>query len=219
MYAMQYEISVPADYDMGILRDRVAKASSILDDRAGLGLKAYLIREIADGSPVNQYAPFYLWNDTEAMSRFLFAGAGFERIIRSFGRVVVRQWTSVARYSGPAAAGDVATAAARDVATAPTMTAMATATAASRRTRPVPVFDDSLSAWIEEAAAEAEQLAKRDEAHTVALAIDPTRWELVEFALWAGEVPSDVAATATEQYQVLHISKPELSSLPDGLIR
>jgi len=206
MYAMQYELSVPADYDMDILRDRVAKASSILDDRAGLGLKAYLIREIADGSPVNQYAPFYLWNDTAAMSRFLFAGAGFERIIRSFGRVVVRQWTGVARYSGPAAAvGDVAT--------------MATATAASRRTRPVPVFDDSLSAWIEEAAAEAEQLAKRDEAHTVALAIDPTRWELVEFALWAAEVPSDVAATATEQYQVLHISKPELSSLPDGLIR
>lgn len=200
MYAMQYEISVPADYDMGILRDRVAKASPMLDDRAGLGLKAYLIREIADGSPVNQYAPFYLWNDTAAMSRFLFAGAGFERIIRSFGRVAVRQWTGIARYAGPAAGGDVPK-------------------AASRRTRPVPVFDDGLSAWIEEAAAESEQLAKNDDAHTVALAIDPTRWELVEFALWAGEVPGDVAATATERYQVLHVSKPELSSLPDGLIR
>lgn len=200
MYAMQYEISVPADYDMGILRERVAKASSILDDRAGLGLKAYLIREIADGSPVNQYAPFYLWNDTAAMSRFLFAGAGFERIIRSFGRVAVRQWTGVARYAGPAAAGGMAT-------------------AASRRTRAVPAFDDTLSAWIEEVAADAEHLAKRDEAHTVALAIDPTRWELVEFALWAEGVPADVAAAATEQYQVLHISKPELSALPDGLIR
>ncbi|GAA1952378.1 DUF4865 family protein [Catenulispora subtropica] len=200
MYAMQYEISVPADYDMAILRDRVAKAAPMLDDRAGLGLKAYVIRELADGSPVNQYAPFYLWNDTAAMSRFLFAGAGFERIIRSFGRVTVRQWTGLARFAGPAMAGNAAA-------------------AASRRTRPVPVFDDTLSTWIEEIAAEAEDLAGRDDAHTVALAIDPTRWELVEFALWADAVPADVAATATERYQVLHISRPELAALPKGLLR
>jgi hypothetical protein len=200
MYAMQYEISVPADYDMAILRDRVAKASSLLDDRVGLGLKAYMIRELADGSPVNQYAPFYLWNDTAAMSRFLFAGAGFERIIRSFGRVTVRQWTGVAHFRGPAATDG-------------------TATAASRRTLPVPVHDDGLSAWIEQTAAEAELLAKRDDAHTVALAIDPTSWELVEYALWAEAVPPDVAAAATEQYQVLHISKPEIGELPQGLIR
>lgn len=204
MYAMQYEISVPADYDMDILRDRVAKASPLLDDRPGVGLKAYLIRELADGSPVNQYAPFYLWNDTTAMSRFLFAGAGFERIIRSFGRVTVRQWTGVAHFPGPAAAA----AASAD-----------TPARASRRTLPIPVHDDTLSAWIEQTAAEAELLAKREDAHTVALAIDPTRWELVEFALWAQAVPPDVAATATEQYQVLHISKPDLAKLPQGLIR
>jgi hypothetical protein len=131
------------------------------------------------------------------MSRFLFAGTGFERIIRSFGRVTVRQWTGVARYSGPA----------QDAAPL----------AASRRTRPVPVFDDTLSAWVEEAAADAEKLAQRDDAHTVALAIDPTRWELVEFALWASAVPDEVEAT--ERYQVLHVSGPGLASLPEGLIR
>ena len=200
MYAMQYEISLPADYDMAILRDRVAKARSLLDDRAGLGLKAYMIRELANGSPVNQYAPFYLWHDTAAMSRFLFAGAGFERIIRSFGRVPVRQWTGVAHYSGPAAEAGMPT-------------------AASRRATPVPVHDESLSDWAEQTAAEAELLAKRDEAHTVALAIDPTRWELIEYALWTGAVPADVAAAATEQYEVLHVSKPEIGKLPQGLIR
>lgn len=198
MYAMQYEISVPADYDMGILRERVAKARTMLDDRQGLGLKAYLIRELADGSPVNQYAPFYLWRDTEAMSRFLFAGAGFERIIRSFGRVPVRQWTGVAHFSGATAEAPQS---------------------ASRRTQQIPVYDDKLSTWIEEVAGEAEILAKREEAHTVALAVDPTRWELVEFALWNGEVPGDVAAAATERYQVLHVSKPEADQLPQGLIR
>lgn len=199
MYAMQYEISLPADYDMNILRERVEKAKHLLDDRAGVGFKAYVIREAAKGSPVNQYAPFYFWSDTSAMSSFLFAGNGFERIIRSFGRVPVRQWTGVARYPGPA------------------MGNAELPRAASRRTRPVPVFDDTLSAWLEEVGAEAEQMAKRDEVHTVGLAIDPTRWELVEFALWADAVPGDVEAT--ERYEVLHVSQPSIEDLPVGLIR
>ncbi|GGO10638.1 hypothetical protein GCM10010116_21330 [Microbispora rosea subsp. aerata] len=39
----------------------MATRGHALDDRAGLGLKAYLIRERGvAGSPVNQYAPFYL---------------------------------------------------------------------------------------------------------------------------------------------------------------
>ena len=45
MHAMQYEIPLPADYDMGIIRHRVATRGSALDDWAGLGVKAYLIRE------------------------------------------------------------------------------------------------------------------------------------------------------------------------------
>lgn len=199
MYAMQYEISLPADYDMDILRKRVESAKPMLDDRQGLGFKAYLIREVAKGSPVNQYAPFYFWSDTVAMSSFLFAGNGFERIIRSFGRVPVRQWTGLAHFAGPARASG------------------ALPRAASRRTRPVPVFDDSLSGWLAEAAAEAEERATRQGAHTVGLGIDPTRWELVEFGLWADAVPDDVEAT--EQYEVLHVSAPSVADLVTGLVQ
>lgn len=199
MYAMQYEISLPADYDMDILRKRVESAKSLLDDRQGVGFKAYVIREAAKGSPVNQYAPFYFWSDTVAMSSFLFAGNGFERIIRSFGRVPVRQWTGLAHFAGPArASGDLPR-------------------AASRRTRPVPVFDDSLSEWLAEAAAEAEERATRQGAHTVGLGIDPTRWELVEFGLWADAVPEDVEAT--ERYEVLHVSAPSVGDLVAGVVR
>lgn len=58
MHALQYEITLPAGYDMGIIRDRVARRGHLLDDWGGLGLKAYLIRERGlRGSPVNQYAP------------------------------------------------------------------------------------------------------------------------------------------------------------------
>ncbi len=36
LFAMQYEITLPTDYDMGIIRKRVAVGGSALDDRAGL---------------------------------------------------------------------------------------------------------------------------------------------------------------------------------------
>lgn len=95
MYAMQYEINLPADYDMGIIRDRVERVGHVLDDRKGLALKAYLVGE-------HQYAPFYLWHDTTAMAHFLFGGGGFQNIVRDFGRPRVRHWTGVATLAGPA---------------------------------------------------------------------------------------------------------------------
>ncbi|MFK4191920.1 DUF4865 family protein [Streptomyces sp. NPDC033754] len=102
MHAMQYEITLPADYDMGIIRERVATRGHLLDAFPGLGLKAYLVREREDGSPVNQYAPFYLWTTPEGMNSFLW-GPGFQGIVNDFGRPVVQHWTGVSYEEGPAA--------------------------------------------------------------------------------------------------------------------
>lgn len=201
MYAKQYEITLPADYDMRIIRKRVADFGHILDDRAGLGLKAYVIRERgANGSPVNQYAPFYLWNDTGSMAEFLVGGGGFQGIIRDFGRPTVRHWAGLATVAGPA----------RGVAPK----------AASRRLTPVPTDPDreatglGLSARIEQETAELAALAHRDGVHTAALAIDPRHWELLRFVLWEDTVPG--ADDATERYEVLHLSAPGLAALPTG---
>ena len=103
MYAMQYEITLPADYDMSIIRRRIKERGPALDGFAGLGVKAYLIRERGvDGSPVNAYAPFYLWHDVEGMGRFLWGGGGFSAIVTDFGRPDVRHWTGAAFRHGPA---------------------------------------------------------------------------------------------------------------------
>jgi len=78
MYAMQYEITLPADYDMKIIRNRVEKRGHLLDTFPGLGLKAYLIRERGmDDSPINQYAPFYLWASINGMTRLRRPGYAF----------------------------------------------------------------------------------------------------------------------------------------------
>ena len=201
MYAKQYEITLPADYDMQILRKRVAGASHLLDDRAGLGLKAYVIRERGvDGSPVNQYAPFYLWNDSSAMAQFLVGGGGFERIIRSFGRTVVQHWIGLATVAGPARA--------------------ASPRAASRLLTALPVDPDpddtglGLTARIERETEELHVLGRRAGVHTAALALDPRRWELARFVLWQDTVPQ--GEEVTERYEVLHVSAPGTAELPNG---
>ncbi|WP_030208748.1 DUF4865 family protein [Streptomyces sp. NRRL S-87] len=201
MYAKQYELTLPADYDMKTIRKRVAEGGHVLDDRPGLGMKAYAIRERGvHGSPVNQYAPFYLWNDTGAMARFLVGRGGFQNIVRDFGRPVARHWTGIACHAGPAR-------------TAPPR-------AASRRLTAVPCDADpegtglGLSVLIERETEQLHRLSRREGVHTAALAVDPHHWQLLRFVLWADASAQD--HDATEHYEVLHLSAPGLGDLPEG---
>ncbi|MCF3146577.1 DUF4865 family protein [Streptomyces platensis] len=191
MHAMQYAITLPADYDMQIIRDRVRTRGHLLDDFAGLGMKAYGIRERGiDGAPVNQYAPFYLWAGPEAMNRFLL-GDGFRGVIRDFGRPVVQHWQGLFHRPGPAAG--------------------ALPRAFTRRT--VTLAEDAAPATvIEQALAGHEELATTEGVHTTALALDPRRWELVHFTLWADNAPR----SAGDRYQVLHLSAPGTGALGEG---
>ena len=91
MRVMQYEMTLPADYDMEIIRWRVATREHATDSFPGFGLKAYTIRERGiNGSPDNQYAPFYPWVSADGMNIFL-RGGGFRSLSEDFGRPVVRQ--------------------------------------------------------------------------------------------------------------------------------
>jgi hypothetical protein len=102
MIAMQYEIALPADYDMEIIRERVRTRGHALDDFEGLGFKAYLIRD-------TQYSPFYVWNTAKGMADFLYRGGGFQGILASFGRPVVQHWPGVAFLRGDATKANYAT--------------------------------------------------------------------------------------------------------------
>lgn len=188
MYAMQYEITLPADYDMGIIRRRVETLGARTDDFDGLGVKAYLVQDQANGSTVNQYAPFYLWNDTAGMSRFLWGGAFFSGICKSFGRPIVRHWTGVETLTGP----DIDQ----------------PAVAATKHTLMLPPDIDPAEP-VAEAAEVLRSTAAMAGVHSSAIAVDPTRWELVHFTLWSGE-PGIVPGT---RYQVLHLSTPGTKDL------
>ncbi len=181
---MQYPIGLPADYDMNVIRERVRTRGSALDDRAGLNLKAYCVRERdVDGSSVNAYAPVYLWDDVGAAARFLWEGVGFEGIVRDFGRPTVRTWVPAALATGPAAGAEV--------------------THAVLRTEQLDGRVDLVTAareMAERAAARAADLR----VHRAVAGIDPTSWSSVEFHTLAG--PPDRADG--DVMTVLHVSEP-----------
>ncbi|MEU2541318.1 DUF4865 family protein [Streptomyces iakyrus] len=192
MHAMQYELTLPAGYDMGLIRDRVARRGHLLDDWDGLGLKAYLIRERGRrGSPVDQYAPFYLWNTVDGMNAFLWGG-GFQGVSDDFGRPSVRQWTGLAYEEGGGSHARFAV----------------------RRRQPVP-DGAPLAEAAADAVGEARRLAVEDGAVLAAVAVDTSRWELVHFSLWE-RWDQDRHQADGEVFEVLHLSAPGRDRLPRG---
>ncbi|MFV0131136.1 DUF4865 family protein [Streptomyces sp. HMX112] len=190
MHAMQYEITLPADYDMGIIRHRVATRGHLLDAFPGLGLKAYLVRDRADGSVVNQYAPFYLWAAPEAMNRFLL-GPAFQGVVDDFGRPEVQHWSGVAYQEGPASA---------------------IAPRAATRHRVRAGAGEKPADAVERALAAHRRLARTEGVVATAVAVDPRHWETLSFALWAQDA-ADAPDAAGEVFQVLRLSAPERSRL------
>ncbi|MET7688069.1 DUF4865 family protein [Streptomyces sp. NPDC005483] len=191
MHAMQYELTLPSDYDMDVVRARVARIGHLLDDWDGLGFKTYLMRERGvNGSPVNQYAPFYLWNTVAGMNTFLWGGA-FQGLSNDFGRPSVRQWTGLSYEEGGAAGSP--------------------ARWAVRRRQPV-AEGVELAEVMADAVGETERLAGEDGAVCAAAAVDTAGWELVHFSLWTHGAPK----ADGEVFEVLHVSAPERGRLPRG---
>jgi hypothetical protein len=192
---MQYEITLPADYDVGIIRHRVATRGSGTDAWPGLALKAYLVRERGvAGSAANAYAPFYLWNTSEGMNDFLW-GAGFRGILSDFGRPTVQQWIGLGFEPGP------------DFGTVPV--------AAARRVWLVsPDTDPAVEIFA--ALVRIRTVAQSPGVHSVALAVDTCRWQLVQLTLLATPLQEQPGDPRVQQYQVLHVSTPGMSELRVG---
>lgn len=185
---MQYPIVLPTDYDMDVIRTRVRTRGGALDDRNGLSCKAYCIREAGvDGSPINQYAPFYLWADSNAAADFLWGGQGFDGIVRDFGRPRVHTWTPASLAVGGCERSDV--------------------TRAVFRTAQID-RDADLVAVAQALMARVSAKADNPDVHLALGGIDPTNWQTVEFTTLARIEDTATVADSTV-YQVLYINQPE----------
>lgn len=85
MIATQYKITLPNDYDMNIIRERVRNNGFKTDGFDDLKFKLYLITEKGINRNLqNSYSPLYLWKDTNGLNKFLFKGF-YDNILNSFG--------------------------------------------------------------------------------------------------------------------------------------
>jgi hypothetical protein len=187
MLTMQYRIALPASYDMGIIRRRIAERGHLTDRFPQLAFKAYLFaeRSATDGSE-NLYAPFYLWHDPQGMNAFL-GGEGFAGVVASFGRPNVRTWP---------------------VWQAQTAADLSGATHATRELAPIPAHTPLGDLRGEEQARLAADLERG--ALAAISAYDPTHWNVLRFRLWREAVARPVG-NDVDVYQVGHISQPSIN--------
>jgi hypothetical protein len=190
MIAMQYSIELPADYDMGIIRRRVAERGAAFDKLPGLRFKAFLIRERSRGQVGNEYAPFYVWSGVDALWDFV-AGNGFKAIVDSFGWKPIRTWLPLAVTTRHGLGlGEVKSATHEQVCISPGTDLMAL------RQREI-----------------AENTAALENEHLIGVrvvAVDTEHWRLVRFVLWLCDQSRVPANSARECFEVLRLSAPRL---------
>jgi len=102
MFAMQYSHRLPTDYDMEIIRRRVAERGPLWNDTEGLVCKLFATQQRnRHGAAGNVYASIYLWFDSDAAVRFLM-GERFQAVIDSFGRPQIETWLPLDARRGSA---------------------------------------------------------------------------------------------------------------------
>lgn len=187
MLAMQYSFVLPADYDMAIVRRRIAEKGHLLDGFPGLRFKAYLSADRRGArlpTRHNLYAPFYLWEDTEGMSRFL-GGDGFAALTQAFGWPEVKTWAVWHAHVSADAAQAVC---------------------ASREVLPIAPY-----AKLDELRRQEREAALDDVVRGALVAIsafEPAQWTLIRFRLW-GELRAELAHGQRQLYDVGHVSLPQ----------
>lgn len=186
MLAMQYSFTLPADYDMDIIRRRIVDKGHLLDHFPRLRFKAYLYADRRGArlpTRQNLYAPFYLWESSEGMNAFL-GSSGFGGATQAFGWPEIRTWSVWQGEVSPDAAQAVG---------------------ASRDVEPIAPYSDLDELCQREAERTRVDLA--DGALAAVSAFEPTGWSLVRFRLW-GELRPELAREGRQLYHVGHVSLP-----------
>lgn len=185
MLAMQYSFTLPSDYDMAIIRRRIAANGHKMDGFPNLVFKAFLHASRNPqhpGAHENLYAPFYLWENNEGMTRFL-ASPGFAALTASFGWPAVKTWFVWQSRLSPM---------------------LAQATIATRKIVQIAPFSDL---------AELQEVESRrvnedvDEYGALAslIGFEPGTWGLVRFSLWR-TCENNPDHVGTQVYEVGHLA-------------
>ncbi|MFB3304691.1 DUF4865 family protein [Pseudomonas sp. AMR01] len=176
MFAKQYSHRLPADYDMGVIRRRVAQLGPLWDHADGLLFKAFIAQE--NGG--NVYASVYLWSDPLQAADFLL-GERFQKVLDSFGRPHVESWLPLEVRRGPAQR----------------------ALSLYREEWPLEPGADR-AAIVAAATARNQQLAQSSDTFAVFLALDVQAWRLIRITLSAEALNVQRPGTGYQVWYLAH---------------
>ena len=188
MIIAHYAHRLPADYDIGIIRDRAGRRGHLFDAIPELYFKAFLLREHGRfGANQNEYSSLYLWRKDEGFRDFLVDGRT-KSVTDSFGRpqIETRFVLDALKGSGEAARF------------------------LYKEERAIAHDTDLTSAFAEEIARNREA-SQQAGLVAAAVGVDAQRWTFTRVLLSERE-PSGVKGE--EAYQILYLAKPLLETLP-----
>lgn len=188
MIIAHYAHRLPADYDIGIIRDRAGRRGHLFDAIPELYFKAFLLRERGRfGASQNEYSSLYLWRKDEGFRDFLIDGRT-KSVTDSFGRPAIETRFVLDAHKGEGKE----------------------ARFLFKQEQDIPIDADVTSAFADEIARNREA-AKQAGVVASAVGVDAQNWKFTRVHL------SEKEPTGREQgteYQVLYLAQPLLAELP-----
>ena len=193
MIIVHYQLRLPADYDLGAIRKFLKQRGAVWDAAPDLYFKAFLLREAGSfGAIANSFSSVYLWQQDKAFRDWLVRG-GYKIVTEPFGRAEIETFFALDSFRGK-----------RDE-----------ARFLYREDLDIPLDADLTAAFAREIEL-ARERATQPDVISAAVGLDPRNWKFVRILLSKEEPRGSERGVA---YQIVHLSRPLLDTLPQGAAR
>jgi hypothetical protein len=190
MIIAHYSHRLPANYDIGLIRTRAKERGPLWDDVPELYFKGFLLREKGRyGAIANSYSSLYLWRHDEAFRDFLLSGR-YKVVTDAFGRAEIQTRFALDARKGQAHH-------ARFV---------------IKEDLDIPLDADLTAVFASEIERNRE-IAERSTTVAAAVGVDTQNWKFTRVVLTEHEPTGNEAGTS---YEILHLARPLLETLPRG---
>jgi Domain of unknown function (DUF4865) len=193
MFIVHYAHRLPANYDIGLIRNRAKARGHLFDAIPELTFKAFLLRERGRfGAAASEYSSLYLWRRDEGFRDFLVDGRT-KSVTDSFGRPRIETRVALDARKGSARHARFAT----------------------KQELDIPVDQDLTSAF----AAEIDHvgdIVARPGAVAATVGVDAENWKFTRVLLSENKPGGGEDGVV---YQVLYLAQPLLAELPAAAIR
>jgi hypothetical protein len=188
MIIAHYAHRLPADYDIGIIRNRAKSRGHLFDAVPELYFKGFLLRERGRfGAIQNEYSSLYLWRKDEGLRDLLVEGR-FKSVTDSFGRPQIETRFALDARRGTGGEARFLYKQSLDIA-----------------------HDADLTTAFAEEIDRNRAIAREPGTIAAAVGVDAQNWKFTRILVSERE-PS--GAKGEEAYQILYLAKPLLDALP-----